>query len=155
MVGHTMAMATPGADLTRVGLVSLLVRPFLSCEQMVWLFILLSGFALYWVRNHRLEQGLGRTTLGGLCPPSVVAHPSDLLCGARRRIRACCAAVADFWQTPSPSVRTYKPVTLDGLVSHLALMHTLNHEWAHQFNPPLWSIAFEVQLYVLFVRSCS
>jgi peptidoglycan/LPS O-acetylase OafA/YrhL len=29
-------------------------------------------------------------------------------------------------------------------------MHTLNRSWAHQFNPPLWSIAFEVQLYVLF-----
>lgn len=39
------------------------------------------------------------------------------------------------------------PVTFDGLVAHLFLVHNVNPEWAYQINGPAWSIGTEWQLY--------
>lgn len=150
MAGHAMAIADPGSPFAHAGLAWLLLRPFLFGEQMVWLFILLSGFALYWSENHRWEQGRSPTTLTAyarrrswrILPTYYVALAVGFI---------VVVPLGGLLTDPSsPSVATYKPVTMDGLVSHLALAHTLSPAWAHQFNPPLWSIAFEAQLYVLF-----
>lgn len=40
------------------------------------------------------------------------------------------------------------PVTVDGVIAHLFLVHNLNKDWAYQVNGPAWSIATEWQLYV-------
>lgn len=149
MVGHTLGMADHADALDHRGPLSLLFRPFLFGEQMVWLFILLSGFALYWSEDHRRAQGMGATTLAAyarrrswrILPTYYVALAVGF---------AVVVPLGGLLAQPSQSLRTYQPVTVDGLLSHLALMHTLEPGWAHQFNPPLWSIAFEVQLYVLF-----
>jgi peptidoglycan/LPS O-acetylase OafA/YrhL len=39
------------------------------------------------------------------------------------------------------------PVTGDGVVAHLFLVHNVNAEWAYQINGPAWSIGTEWQLY--------
>lgn len=39
------------------------------------------------------------------------------------------------------------PVTWDGLLSHLLLIHNLDLSWIYQINGPAWSIATEWQLY--------
>lgn len=39
------------------------------------------------------------------------------------------------------------PVTTDGVLAHLFLVHNINAEWAYQINGPAWSIGTEWQLY--------
>lgn len=58
-----------------------------------------------------------------------------------------------IWSIPSMSSDlgtawdTKVPVTSDGLVAHLLLIHNLHAAWALQINGPAWSIATEWQLY--------
>ncbi len=42
------------------------------------------------------------------------------------------------------------PVTFAGIASHIALVHNLNQDWITKINGPLWSIAWEWQLYFVF-----
>jgi peptidoglycan/LPS O-acetylase OafA/YrhL len=35
------------------------------------------------------------------------------------------------------------------LIAHLLLAHNLNPDWIHAFNPPMWSVAIEWQIYFL------
>lgn len=42
------------------------------------------------------------------------------------------------------------PTTAAGLVSHLLLLHNLHALTITQINPPMWSIAVECQIYLLF-----
>lgn len=42
------------------------------------------------------------------------------------------------------------PVTTEGLVSHLLFLQNLSPEWASQINTPLWTIAVEEQIYLIF-----
>lgn len=39
------------------------------------------------------------------------------------------------------------PVTYDGALAHILLVHNLNADWAYQINGPAWSIGTEWQLY--------
>lgn len=39
------------------------------------------------------------------------------------------------------------PVTIDGFISHLFLVHTWNREWIYQVNGPAWSVATEWHIY--------
>jgi peptidoglycan/LPS O-acetylase OafA/YrhL len=41
------------------------------------------------------------------------------------------------------------PVTWDGVVAHLLMVHNLRAEWSEQVDGPMWSVATEVQMYVL------
>ncbi len=42
------------------------------------------------------------------------------------------------------------PVTIDGVVSHLFFLQNLTPHWAAQINTPLWTIAVEEQIYLIF-----
>lgn len=42
------------------------------------------------------------------------------------------------------------PMTRAGIISHLLLVHNLNDKTANQINLPMWSIAVECQIYLLF-----
>ncbi len=42
------------------------------------------------------------------------------------------------------------PPTIVGIAAHLTLTHNLSVEWIWQFNAPLWTIATEWQIYLLF-----
>ena len=42
------------------------------------------------------------------------------------------------------------PMTRAGIISHLLLVHNLNDVTSNQINLPLWSIAVECQIYLLF-----
>jgi peptidoglycan/LPS O-acetylase OafA/YrhL len=41
------------------------------------------------------------------------------------------------------------PVTWDGVVAHLLMVHNLRAEWLYQIDGPMWSVATEVQIYLL------
>jgi peptidoglycan/LPS O-acetylase OafA/YrhL len=40
--------------------------------------------------------------------------------------------------------------TLDGILSHLLLLHNLKSKWIFSINPPMWSVALEWQIYFVF-----
>lgn len=155
MAGHAVGLAVPpvvpGTDVFHafgVSPVQLLLWPFRFGQQMVWLFIMLSGFALQWSEEERIERGRGRT------PPGLYA--------ARRAWRilptyfvalfvglAVVVLLRPLLPDPGMHAGLFK-VTLAGLLSHLGLLHNLDSTWMYQFNAPLWSIAVEAQLYLLF-----
>lgn len=151
-VGHTIGMVGP--DHQRVPLlgadpVALLIWPWTFGGPAVWLFIMLSGFTLYWTEESRRGSQRGATSvkvyvqrrLWRILPTYYAA----LALGA-----VVVLGMGMFLVAPSPSLQTYEPVTLGGVLSHLLMVHNLNPEWRTQVVPPLWSIAVEMQLYVLF-----
>jgi peptidoglycan/LPS O-acetylase OafA/YrhL len=48
------------------------------------------------------------------------------------------------WDTALPALNK------SALLSHLFLVHNLDSKWIFQINPPLWSVAVEFQIYLLF-----
>ncbi len=49
-----------------------------------------------------------------------------------------------FWDLALPA---FKP---DILISHLFLIHNLDNDWIYKIDPPMWSVATEWQIYILF-----
>ena len=151
-MGHIIGMVPPDHPTTtfvRATLGEKLIWPWLFGGPMVWLFILVSGFALTWSEESRIASGRGRSSLRvfarrrawRILPTYYVSLLLGLL------------VVLGFGRIlvrPSPSLDTFEPVTLAGVLSHLGLVHNLDPNWVHQINPPLWSIAVEAQLYLLF-----
>ncbi|WP_256041496.1 acyltransferase [Cryobacterium sp. SO1] len=45
---------------------------------------------------------------------------------------------------------TKLPMTVPGVVSHFLLVHDFSAEWIGAINGPLWSVAVEAQIYLLF-----
>lgn len=151
-VCHTIGMVGPdhpAGPFWQADAEHMMMWPWLFGKQMVWLFILLSGFALYWSEESR--------RLGGRPGTSFKAYASRR---AWRILPTYYAALgigflvvvvgAPLLLSPSPSLNTFAPVDTGGVLSHIFLVHNLNDAWIHQINPPLWSIAVEMQLYLLF-----
>jgi peptidoglycan/LPS O-acetylase OafA/YrhL len=115
--------------------------------QMVYLFLMVSGFSLcYSEDRRRLRRGatavsvfarrrawrilptyfaavaLGLIVLGAI-PDHLFGHVDDFAPG---------------------------PVTWGGVLSHLVLLQNVQASWWHQINAPLWSMATEAQLYIVF-----
>ena len=151
-VGHIIGMAPPdhpSFTFRSANLEHKLIWPWLFGGPMVWLFIMLSGFSLYWSEESRISSGKARTKLTDyvgrrawrILPTYYVA----LVIGF-----VVVLPLGSLLVKPSPSLSTYSPVTPTGVLSHIFLLHNLSASWVHQINPPLWSIAVEAQLYVLF-----
>ncbi|WIB00729.1 acyltransferase [Curtobacterium sp. MCBA15_012] len=151
-VGHSIGMVPPDHTTTPIWSASpdqLLVWPWLFGRPMVWLFIMLSGFALYWSEESRRDAGRGATALTSyfkrrlwrILPVYYLALALGLL---------VVIGAGDVLLEPSESLTTFAPITPDGLLAHLVLIHNINPAWIYQVSPPLWSIAVEVQLYLLF-----
>ncbi|CAN7469379.1 acyltransferase [Arthrobacter sp. LjRoot78] len=151
-VGHTWGMLGPDhpvGPIWTADLEHLVLWPWLFGKQMVWLFILLSGFALFWSEENRTLTGRTQTTLRTylrrrawrILPTYYVSVALGLL---------VVVGLSDWLLAPSPSLRTFGPVTPAGLASHIFLLQNLSPEWMYQINPPLWSISVEAQLYVIF-----
>lgn len=149
MFGHLIftvpTVQQPGLTDARPG--DLLVWPFRFGTEMVCLFLMVSGFSLHY--SERVRRVTGR-------PASTYREFM-----ARRGWRivpvyyAACAlglAVAPFVQHLHlrPESARALPVTPGGVLSHLAFVQNLRAGWYFQVNSPLWSIAYEAQLYLLF-----
>ena len=123
-----------------------LVWPFRFGGEMVFLFLFVSGFSLYYSERSRQLKGRPATTfrqfiarrawrIGPVYYTAFVFGLAVLPIVINLRLRA---------ETAVPSL------TAGGVVSHLFLVHNLRTTWLYQANGPLWSIAFEAQLYLLF-----
>jgi peptidoglycan/LPS O-acetylase OafA/YrhL len=56
----------------------------------------------------------------------------------------------DFAIAPAATLNQSTPVTWPAFISHLFLVQNVSTHWQYRINSPLWTLAFEVQLYFLF-----
>lgn len=156
MAGHAIAMVPHGlADVSTFERATWLQRLLWPCffgAQMVYLFIFVSGFSLYYSERRRALSG----------------QRFDLREYARRRFLRIAPtyyvtlAISLFMVAAFPSMRVHTgtamdsitPVTASSVVAHLFFVHNFSPEWTHKINAPLWSIATEVQLYLIFPLVC-
>jgi peptidoglycan/LPS O-acetylase OafA/YrhL len=139
----------PSGGFFDVDLQHKVVWPVLFNGQMVWLFLMVSGFALYYSEIDRRAHGRGATPVGvyarrrawRILPTYYVAVAIGFI---------VVVVLAPIYLKPSGTVNTARPVTLGGFVSHLFLVQNFSLSWIHQINPPLWSLAIEAQWYLLF-----
>jgi len=124
-----------------------LVWPAWPGTEMVYLFLMVSGFSLFYSEDvRRLTRGPTRLGLYArrrawrIIPTYYVAFAFGV---------AVLAIVPAHFIRGVP-VLTAEPVTVSGVIAHLGLFHNLERAWIYQGNGPLWSMAYEAQLYLLF-----
>ena len=125
-----------------------LLWPAWPANQMVYLFLMVSGFSLFYAEDVRRLTGRPATTLRQfvgrrgwrILPTYYLAFAWGLL---------VLALVPNRYIDGLPAMGP-EPVTAGGVLSHLVLLHNTRQDWVFQGSGPLWSMAFEVQLYLLF-----
>lgn len=149
-VGHAVrsgSMLDGGQPFFSAPLADRLVWLAWPGNEMVFLFLVVSGFALFHSEDVNLSRR-GPTSFGlfakrrawRILPLYYVALAWGFL------------ILALIPRTLLGDVATIRPpvVTLGGVLAHLALLHNLQDSWLHQINAPLWSMAYEAQLYLVF-----
>ena len=150
VLSHLFTMVDPSAVTGRPSTappwLQALAAPFLYGHVAVAMFIVVSGFALQ----------LGLLQSGG------VGEVRSLSAFFRRRALRILPAyygallvsvVVALNVTPRftyPPFTTYLPVDVGSVVSHVLLVQNVRPEWMYKINGVMWTIAIEVQLYVLF-----
>lgn len=150
--GHILGMVGPDRPVIpiwKADALGLVLWPWTFGGPAVWLFIMLSGFTLYWTEESRRIGGRGATPFQVYWKRRfwriLPTYYAALTFGA-------IVVLGLGWTLldPSPSLTTYEPVTTGGVLAHLFMVHNLDPAWRTQIVPPLWSIAVEMQLYLLF-----
>jgi peptidoglycan/LPS O-acetylase OafA/YrhL len=153
-VRHLLAVngsytALPGATAFDLTPGQAVVWPVHWGNEMVLLFLLVSGFSLAYSEEIRRARNKAPTTYA--------------VFAARRFHRIAATYYAAFGlglivfllpiSTPvgySPIFHDSTNITWAGSIAHLGFVHNLRGQWLFQGNSPLWSMAYEVQLYVAF-----
>lgn len=119
---------------------------FWPSTQMVYLFLAISGFSLFYSEDVRRAAGRAATKV-------------KTFFGRRAwRILPVYYAALGFGLLTVPGAHLFgdlgpdtpEPVTIGGFASHLVLLHNVQEQWLFQINGPLWSMAYEWQLYLFF-----
>lgn len=116
---------------------------------MVGLFLMISAFSLAYSEDRRRSLGRPATSLRRFAlrrawrigPTYYVAFVLGI-------IVVVLAPRAALETSPLTGLST--PLTWGGTLSHLAFVHNARSAWAAEGNGPLWSMAYEVQLYLVF-----
>ena len=145
MVFIVPSMPLPG--LAHATIADRIIWPLRFGGEMVFLFLMVSGFSLYYSeRSRRLRERAPTTYRRFLQRRAWRIGPVYYA--------AVGFALVVVLTLPSlalrPENRSSQEITTGGLISHLFFLHNLNPRWQSQIDAPLWSIAFEVQLYLLF-----
>jgi peptidoglycan/LPS O-acetylase OafA/YrhL len=148
-LGHMVFIVPtmPVPELGAATFVDLLVWPVRFGTEMVFLFLMVSGFSLYYSERSRQLRGRPPTSYQQflkrrawrIAPVYYVALAVGLL-----------VFVTIPKLPPRPDNQSSQELTVGGFVSHLFFVHNLSPDWLSQINAPLWSIAYEMQLYLLF-----
>ncbi|MEZ0325761.1 MAG: acyltransferase family protein [Fimbriimonas sp.] len=149
VLGHICSMADPSklawkASSAPVWLQGLFA-PFQYGNLAVATFIVLSGFCLQlalFTRGDGRIRGLGRwftRRWARILPPYYGALALSLI-----------VATTITMKQPGMPFQHYLPITDEGLLAHLFLVHNLSTEWMYKINGVMWSIGLEAQLYLLF-----
>ncbi len=158
-VGHLIGMVGPDHPVVPIwnaNLEMLIIWPWTFGGPAVWLFILLSGFALFWAEESRRLAGRGNTGLAAYIKRRfwriLPTYYMSLFLGL-----IVVVVMAPILIPPSPSLQTYSPTSWMGFIAHVFLFQNLDLGWRFQFVPPLWSISVEMQLYIILplIFSCS
>lgn len=116
----------------------------------VAVFIVVSGYCLARPVISRLEDSHGPRWFGQfvsrrgrrLLPPYALALAASMLLIAAQPILRRPSGTP--WDITLPNFTTGK------VLSHLTLVHNWSRQWEYGYNPPFWSIALEVQIYIVF-----
>lgn len=116
-------------------------------NEMVYLFLMISGFSLFYsedVRRLRMPatrlSTFAKRRAWRILPTYYLALVFGLI---------VLAIVPNHLIDGLPALGPV-PVTVAGIAAHLALIQNFKESWLYQGNGPLWSMAFEAQLYLLF-----
>jgi peptidoglycan/LPS O-acetylase OafA/YrhL len=116
-------------------------------NQMVYLFLMISGFSLFYSEDVRRRTRpptslslFAKRRAWRILPTYYVALGFGLL---------VLAVVPHYLIDGLPALGP-EPVTLTGVLAHLVFLQNAYRPWLYQGDPPLWSMAYEVQLYFLF-----
>lgn len=116
-------------------------------QQMVYLFLVVSGFSLAYSEDVRRGRGSVTSPRAFLArrawrilPIYYVAMGWGLL---------VLLAVPRHLLAGVPSLAPIR-TTWGGQLAHVFLVHNLHQHWLYQGNGPLWSIAYEAQAYLFF-----
>lgn len=149
-VGHFLYQVptwAPVSTLAEANPLQILLWPFQFGYEMVCLFLLLSGFSLHYSERARELSVGNRSTLRAFLRRRAwriaPAYYASLVFG-----------VLVIVALPAPELRpgyeTQAQASPAAVLAHLPFLHNAKGEWLLQGNAPLWSLAYEVQLYLLF-----
>jgi peptidoglycan/LPS O-acetylase OafA/YrhL len=116
----------------------------------VEVFIVVSGFSLMLpiVRSQSKRVGSYATFLGRrvrrILPPYYAAMAVSLLMIALVPGMGQQFGNGRYWDMALPA---FDPGVI---ISHLFLVHNFSNDWSSNINPPMWSIAVEWQIYLIF-----
>ena len=123
----------------------LMAKIFFLGNYAVAIFIVLSGFVLMLPIAKAPGLKIRRGTWTYLKRRAMRILPPYLISLLIFGVLILCVPLL---QTPSGTAWDSKiPVTIDGVIAHLFVVHNLNADWAYQINGPAWSIGTEWQLY--------
>lgn len=148
VLSHFVTMADPGFHLGTSKApewLQMLMAPFAYGHLAVAAFITISGYCLQMSllqgkdgRMHDKGRFFRRRALR-ILPPYYACLAISI---------AVCLLVTQH--QPGMPFTQYVPVTWENVLAHVFLVHNFNPDWMYKLNGVLWSIAIEVQLYVLF-----
>lgn len=122
--------------------------PFFFGGQMVPLFILVSGFSLYYSESLRRARGSASRFSQFIARRAWRILPVYYVTLALSILMIL--TIPEMRTHTGTALDTIAPLTQMGILSHIFLVHNLSPDWIYQSNAPLWSIAVEFQLYLLF-----
>jgi peptidoglycan/LPS O-acetylase OafA/YrhL len=150
VLGHLCVMVDPNIRINKPTQTPLwiqdLMAPFWYGHLAVAAFIVISGFCL---QMSLFDRGNGR----------IASYKAFFSRRARRILPAYYAclifSLIVVFTVTEPSgydlrFAQYLPVTTDNVLAHVFLYHNIDPGWMYKINGVLWSIAIEVQLYLLF-----
>jgi peptidoglycan/LPS O-acetylase OafA/YrhL len=149
---HIVTTPTGGPPHTNFIEAPLLYKVLWFCmfgPQMVWLFLMISGFALFWSEMGRRDR-TGHATSTGTYAKRRAWRIGPIYYVALAISLTILAAGRPFYLPPAETATGSLPITWGGVISHLFFVQNFHQSWQPQINPALWSLAYEVQVYILF-----
>ena len=116
---------------------------------MVALFLLVSGFSLAYSEDVRREKGHPATSLRGFTLRRAYRRAPTYYAGLALGLVVFSLPLG-VSVASSPIFSQSTHITLNGTLAHVFFVHNLRNGWIDQGNTPLWSMAYEVQLYLTF-----
>ncbi len=149
VIGHICSLSDPSALAGQVSRapawLQQVMAPFSFGHLAVAAFIVLSGFCL---ELSLFTGGNGRVTN----LKRFFARRAKRILPAYYACLACSlvtVALVTSKQVGMP-FSLYLPVTSESVLAHVLMFHNFSPDWMYKINGVLWSIAIEVQLYVVF-----
>jgi peptidoglycan/LPS O-acetylase OafA/YrhL len=149
VLGHLCSMADPtilnGRTSHAPDWLRIVMAPFAYGHLAVAGFIVISGFclqlSLFGSANGRVQdvRRFYARRARRILPPYYACLAFSIL-----------VSLTVTSRMPGMPFDMYLPVTNENVLAHVFLVHNLSLDWMYKLNGVLWSIAIEVQLYIIF-----